>query len=67
VADRLAASAALQEFKEALAESSSGLVMPDSKTSKKSIQPKEALSKQIPLSVEEPSKVAHIGNALDPK
>jgi hypothetical protein len=67
VADRLAASTELWELKEALAKSSSGPVMPDSKTSKKSIQPKEALSKQISLFVEEPSKVAHIGNALDPK
>jgi hypothetical protein len=41
--------------------------LPDSKNSKKSIQPEVALSKQIPLSTEEPSKVAHIGNTLDPK
>jgi hypothetical protein len=32
-----------------------------------SIQPEDALSKQIALSTEEPSKVAHIGNTLDPK
>jgi hypothetical protein len=67
MADRLAASAKHQELKEALAESPLVLVMPDSKTSKKSIQPEDALSKQIPLSTEEPSKIAHIGNALDPK
>jgi hypothetical protein len=41
--------------------------MPDSKTSKLSIQPEDALSKQIPLSMEEPSNVADIGNTLDPK
>jgi hypothetical protein len=41
--------------------------MPDSKTFKKSIQSEDTLSKQIPLSTEEPSKVAHIGNTMDPK
>jgi hypothetical protein len=43
------------------------MVMPDLKTSKTSIQLKDALSKQIPLSMEEPSKVAYLGNTLDPK
>jgi hypothetical protein len=41
--------------------------MPDSKTSKTSIQLEDTLSKQILLSTEEPSKVTHIGNTLDPK
>jgi hypothetical protein len=41
--------------------------MPDSTASKNSIQPEDALSKQVTLSTEEPSKVAHIGNTLDPK
>jgi hypothetical protein len=41
--------------------------MPDSKTSKTSIQLEDALSKQILLSMEEPSKVADIGNTLDLK
>jgi hypothetical protein len=67
MAGRLRASAELRELKEALAESPSDLVMPDSKTSKLAIEPEDALSKQIPLSTEEPSKVAHTGNTLDPK
>jgi hypothetical protein len=41
--------------------------MPEAKTSKMSIQPKDTLSKTILLSTEEPSKVAHVGNSLDPK
>jgi hypothetical protein len=67
MADRLAASTKLQELKEALAESPPEPVMLDSKASKKSIQLEGTLSKQIPLSTEEPLKVAHVGNALDPK
>jgi hypothetical protein len=39
-------------------------VMPDSKNSRKSIQLEDTLSKQIPLSTKEPSKVAHISNTL---
>jgi hypothetical protein len=68
-ADRLTASAELRDMKESLAESPppSDLVIPDSKASKTSIQLKDALSKQIPLSMEEPSMVAHMGNTLDPK
>jgi hypothetical protein len=42
-------------------------VMPEAKTSKMSIQLEDTLSKMIPLSTEEPSKVAHAGNNLDPK
>jgi hypothetical protein len=42
-------------------------VMPKAKTSKMPIQPEDTLSKVILLSTEEPSKVAHIGNNLDPK
>jgi hypothetical protein len=41
--------------------------MPEAKTSKMSIQPKDSLSKIVPLSMEEPSKVSHVGNNLDPK
>jgi hypothetical protein len=41
--------------------------MPEAKTFKMSIQLEDALIKMIPLSVEEPFKVAHIGNSLDPK
>jgi hypothetical protein len=50
-----------------LGESPLDPVMLDSVTSKMSIQPEDALSKQTPLSMEEPSEVAHIGNTLDPK
>jgi hypothetical protein len=71
MADRSTASVELLELKESLVESSSpsppDSVMPNSKTSEMSIQPEDALSKQIALSTEEPSKVAHIGNTLDPK
>jgi hypothetical protein len=41
--------------------------MPEAKTYKTSIQPEDTLSKMILLSMEEPSKVAHVGNNLDPK
>jgi hypothetical protein len=41
--------------------------MPESKTSKLSIQTEDKLSKTIPLSLDEPSKVTHVGNNLDPK
>jgi hypothetical protein len=40
--------------------------MPKAKTSKTSIQSEDTLSKTIPLSTEEPSKVAHVGNNMDP-
>jgi hypothetical protein len=66
-ADRLLASAELQELKQALAKSPPDLVMPEAKTSKMSIQPEDTLSKTILLSTEEPTKVAHVGNSLDPK
>jgi hypothetical protein len=71
MADKLTASAEFWELKESLAESSSpppppDSVIPSSKASKTSIKPEDALSKQVPLSMEEPSKVAHIGNELDP-
>jgi hypothetical protein len=69
MANRLTTSIELRELKESLAESPPPLdpVIPDSKASKTSIQPEDALSMQVPLSMEEPSKVAHIGNTLDPK
>jgi hypothetical protein len=57
----------LQELKKALAESPPDPVIPEAKTSKTSIQPEDSLSKTISLSMEEPSKVAHIGNSFDPK
>jgi hypothetical protein len=66
-ADRLTASAELQELKQALVESHPDPIMPEAKTSKMSIQPKDTLSKTIPLSADEPSKVAHVGNSLDIK
>jgi hypothetical protein len=63
-ADRLLASSELQELKQALVESSPDPVMSEAKTS---IQPEDTLINTIPLSMEEPSKVAHVGNSLDPK
>jgi hypothetical protein len=36
-------------------------------TSKMSIQAEDSLSKMVPLSPDEPCKVAHVGNSLDPK
>jgi hypothetical protein len=66
-ADRLTAFSELQELKRALAESPLYPVMPEAKNSKTSIQLEDTLSKMIPLSTEEPSKVAHMGNNLDPK
>jgi hypothetical protein len=41
--------------------------MPEAKTSKMSIQPEDSLIKMISLSLDEPFKVAHVGNSLDPK
>jgi hypothetical protein len=41
--------------------------MLEAKTSKMYIQSKESINKSIPLSPEEPSKVAHVGNSLAPK
>jgi hypothetical protein len=66
-ADRIITSAELQELKKALAESPPDLIMPEVKSSKTSIQPEESLSKMIPPSPDGPSKVAHVGNSLDPK
>jgi hypothetical protein len=51
----------------ALAESPLDSVMPKAKTSKTSIQPEDSFRRMVPLSMEEPSKVAHVGNNLDPK
>jgi hypothetical protein len=66
--DRLTASIELQELKQAQAESPPpDPVTLEAKTSKTSIQPKDTLSKTILLSTEEMSKVAHVGNSLDPK
>jgi hypothetical protein len=65
MADRLTASAELQDLKLALAESPPDPVMPEAKTSKTSIQSEDPFSKTILLSMEEPSKVAHMGNNLD--
>jgi hypothetical protein len=65
--DMLLASSKLQELKKDLAESHSDPIMPEAKTSKMSIQPEDKLNKTIPLSLDEPSKVAHLGNSLDPK
>jgi hypothetical protein len=60
----LLASAELPELKKALVESHPDSVMPEAKMS---IQLEDKLGKMIPLSPDEPSKVAHMGNSLDPK
>jgi hypothetical protein len=67
MADRLLASAELQELKMALVESHPDPIMPEPMTSKVSIQLKDNLSKTVRLSLDEPAKVAHVGNSLDPK
>jgi hypothetical protein len=67
MADRLMASADLQDWKKALAEFHPDPIVPEAKTCKTSIQLEDSLSKMIPLSLDEPSKVAHVGNNLDPK
>jgi hypothetical protein len=65
--ERLIASVELHELEESLVECPPpDPVMPNSKTSKTSIQLEDTLNKQVPLSTEEPSMVAHIGNILDP-
>jgi hypothetical protein len=63
-ANRLLASAELQDLKQVLSKSSPDSVMPEAKTP---IQLEYTLSKTISLSTEEPFKVAHVGNSLDPK
>jgi hypothetical protein len=65
--DRLTTSVELQDMRQDFAESPSDPVMLEARTSKMSIQPEDSLSKIVPLSMEEPSKVAHVGNNLDPK
>jgi hypothetical protein len=41
--------------------------MTEAKILKTSMQPEDTLSRTISLSMEEPSKVVHVGNNLDPK
>jgi hypothetical protein len=71
--ETLLASIELQDLKKTLVESPPPLppppdqIMSKSKTSKLSIQPENKLSKIIPLSPSDPSKVAQVGNNLDPK
>jgi hypothetical protein len=67
MANKLLASAELQELKTALVESHPSPIIPEAKTSKVSIQLEDNLSKTVPLSLDESSKVAHVGNSLDPK
>jgi hypothetical protein len=68
IADRLMTSTEHQELKQALAESPPlDQELKQAKTSKMFIQPEDILSKTILLSIEEPSKVAHVGNSLAPK
>jgi hypothetical protein len=63
----LLASIEFQELKKVLVESHLDSIMPEAKTSKVSIQPKDNLSEMIPLFSDKPSKVALAGNNLDPK
>jgi hypothetical protein len=70
IVDGLMVSIERQELKQALVESTPlapNPFMPEAKTSKMSIQSEDTLSKMIPMSMEEPIKVANIGNSLDPK
>jgi hypothetical protein len=64
-ADKLTVSVELQEL--CLGRVPPDPVMPETKTSKTSIQPEYTLNKTILLSTNETSKVAHVGNSLDPK
>jgi hypothetical protein len=41
--------------------------MPKAMTTNMSIQPEDTLNRMIPLSIAEPSMVAHVGITLDPK
>jgi hypothetical protein len=66
-ANMLLAFTELQELKKALVESHPDPIMPKVKTSKMSIQLEDTLIKMVPLSSDEPSVVAHVGNNLDPK
>jgi hypothetical protein len=71
--DKFTASVELQELKKALVEfplphpPSSDPIMLEAKTSKTSFQPEDSLSKMVLLSSDEPARVAHVGNSLDPK
>jgi hypothetical protein len=56
-----------QNLKKAMAESPPDPIVPESNTSKLSIQLEGKLSKTILLSSSDPSKVTHVGNDLDPK
>jgi hypothetical protein len=65
--DRLTTYTELQDLKKGLAESPPDPIMLKAMTSKMSFQQQDSLSKMVPLSTEEPSKVAHVGNNLEPK
>jgi hypothetical protein len=67
MADMLLSPTKLQDMKKTLVESPPDLIVIEAKTSKLSIQPEDKLNKIIPLSPDEPSKVAHMENSLDPK
>jgi hypothetical protein len=73
VGDKFTASVELQELKKALVEfplphpPSSDPIMLEAKTSKTSFQPEDSLSKMVLLSSDEPARVAHVENSLDPK
>jgi hypothetical protein len=65
--DKLLALVELQDLKKALAVSQADLIMPETKTSKLFIQLEDKVNETIPLSLDEPSKFAHVGNSLDHK
>jgi hypothetical protein len=65
--DALLAFVELKNLKKAMAESLLDPVMPESKTSKLSIQPEDKLNKTILLISSDPSKDTHVGRNLDPK
>jgi hypothetical protein len=70
IAEALLASVELQDPKKVMAKDPPpppASVMPKSKTLKMSIQSKDKLNKTIPLFPSHPTKVAHMGNNLDPK
>jgi hypothetical protein len=62
MANKLTASTELQELRKALVESHPDQIMAKAKTSQMSIQPMDSLSNLIPLSLDEPSNVPHVGN-----
>jgi hypothetical protein len=67
IVDAVLAATELQSLKKTLAESLLDPMMPESKTSKLSIQPEDKLIKTIQLCPSDPCQVMHIENNLDHK